>query len=537
MNKQQFLSLSSKANLGLKTIIFGFLFSALNLFSQTYPKDWHLHYSPKDTMFGMNLNNALKNNPQPATAKEVIVAIIDDGIDINHEDLKNNIWVNTKEIPNNGVDDDLNGYVDDINGWDFIGGASGDVEYDNLEMTRLLRDYKAKFGTKTKKEIAKADRKDFEKYKALEKIHAKELEEANKTFGFIKVLKSYTDALAEELDNTNISLKELQKYNPRKNEAKIGKSIVEQRCADGITKPKDVFESIKEGYEYYYAKVNYHLSLEFDPRYIIGDDYLDTKKRNYGNNEVLGPDGEHGSHVGGTVGAVRDNNLGMQGVATLVKIMVIRVVPNGDERDKDVANAIRYAVDNGAKVINMSFGKAYSFNKALVDEAVKYAESKDVLLIHAAGNDNKNTDKESNFPTPFYEDGTRCSTWIEIGASDRDQNPADFSNYGKKTVNVFSPGVNIYSTFPKNEYKAISGTSMASPVAAGLAALIRSYYPDLTAAQVKQAMEQSVIKPTQKVKKPGKKRKKTKYKKLCTSGGIIDADAALKAAAAMSLKK
>jgi subtilisin family serine protease len=222
----------------------------------------------------------------------------------------------------------------------------------------------------------------------------------------------------------------------------------------------------------------------------------------------------------------------MNGVVADVQIMVIRVVPNGDERDKDVANAIRYAVDNGAKVINMSFGKAYSFNKTIVDDAVKYAESKDVLLIHAAGNDSKNIDKESNYPTPFYADGKRCSTWIEVGASDRDQQPAEFSNFGSKTVNVFAPGVEIYSTVPNNKYESLSGTSMASPVTAGLAGLIRSYYPNLTAAQVKAVIENSSIKPTQKVTIPGSK-KKTKYKKLCTTGGIINADAALNAAASV----
>jgi subtilisin family serine protease len=208
-------------------------------------------------------------------------------------------------------------------------------------------------------------------------------------------------------------------------------------------------------------------------------------------------------------------------------------VPDGDERDKDVALAIRYAADNGAKVINMSFGKAYSHNKAAVDAAIKYAESKDVLIIHAAGNDNKNTDKESNFPTPRYLDGTSCSTWIEVGASDKDMNPADFSNYGKTTVNVFAPGVQIYSTVPDNKYEAFNGTSMAAPVVAGIAGLIRAYYPNLSAVQVKQAIESTVIKPESKVRMPGTKKKKTKYKKLCTTAGYVSASAALKAASLM----
>jgi cell wall-associated protease len=509
------------------------LLICVSLSAQTYPKDWHLNYSVKDTALGIDLFNALKNFPQPATAKEIIVAVIDDGIDIEHEDLKQNIWVNPKEIPGNSVDDDLNGYVDDINGWDFIGGTQMDVEIDNLEMTRLVRDYRIKYGTKTKKDIIKADRADFARFKKLEAELAKKLEEAGKNFNTYKTIKQFFDALEQELETTDITAKDLEKFNPSKNEAKIARKIILDQCIGGKSTPKKVFDDIKEAHKHFYALYKYQLNTEYDPRYMVGDVYEDTKNRFYGNNEVKGPNGDHGTHVGGIIGAVRDNNIGMQGIAPLVKIMVLRVVPDGDERDKDVANAVRYAVDNGAKVINMSFGKAYSYNKTYVDEAFKYAESKDVLIIHAAGNDGKNTDKESNFPTPFYEDGSLCKTWIEVGASDRDQNPADFSNYGKKTVNVFAPGVNIYSTVINNEYKAFSGTSMASPVTAGLAALIRAYYPHLTAVQVKQVIEGSVVKPTQKVKKPGSKKKKTKYKKLCTTAGIINANEALKAAAAI----
>ena len=508
------------------------LFVGIALNAQNYPKDWHLKFSTQDTTLGIDLENAIKNNPKPANAKTVIVAVIDDGIDIQHEDLKNNIWVNKKEIPGNSVDDDLNGYVDDINGWDFIGGSEKDVEYDNLELTRLLRDYQKKFGTKTKKDISKSEKAEFARFKELEKIHAKKYAETESYYNSYKNVKTYLDALKMELGSTDVSFEKLEKFEPTKNESKIGRNIVLSTAAKQNFSISRVFKEFDDIHNYYYSVYQYHLNLKYDPRYIVGDDYTNTSNKSYGNNEVKGPDGEHGSHVGGIIGAIRNNNIGMNGVVADVQIMVIRVVPNGDERDKDVANAIRYAVDNGAKVINMSFGKAYSFNKTIVDDAVKYAESKDVLLIHAAGNDSKNIDKESNYPTPFYADGKRCSTWIEVGASDRDQQPAEFSNFGSKTVNVFAPGVEIYSTVPNNKYESLSGTSMASPVTAGLAGLIRSYYPNLTAAQVKAVIENSSIKPTQKVTIPGSK-KKTKYKKLCTTGGIINADAALKAAASV----
>jgi len=507
------------------------LVSGIALCAQTYPKNWHLNYSAKDTSLGIDLENAIKNNPVPANAKPVIVAVIDNGTDIKHLDLSRNIWINEKEIPGNSVDDDHNGYVDDINGWDYLGNAGEDIEYDNLEMTRLLRDYKKRFDGKTSKDIAKADQADFKKYKKLEAEFNKELNEANNIFKYIVYLKKMNDALIEELDSENISLKNLEAFKANKPNAQYGQSITVAECKKRSITPKAYFDEIMEAYKHYYASVNYQLSLEFDPREKIGDDYLNNNDHNYGNNDVHGPEGEHGTHVAGIIGAVRDNNLSAQGIAPMVKLMILRVVPDGDERDKDVANAIRYAADNGAKVINMSFGKAYSFNKKIVDDAIKYAESKDVLMIHAAGNDGQNNDKANNYPNPRYEDGTVCKTWIEVGASDRDQTPADFSNYGKTTVNVFAPGVKIYSTFPDNKYKAIDGTSMASPVVAGLAALIRAYYPNLTAIQVKQVIESSVDKPTRKVKKPGTKRKKTKYKKISTSAGIVNADKALKAAA------
>ncbi len=517
-----------KKNLFLVTAL-----AAFTAFAQHPVKNWYHLYSAKDTTMGIDLVEALKNFPKPASAKPVIVAVIDGGTDPLHEDLKANMWVNEKEIPNNSVDDDLNGYVDDINGWDFIGGSESDVHFDNLEMTRLLRDYKTKFGDKTSKQIAKEDKEEYNKYKELEEDYNKELAAANKGLKQLETYKKYTDALISEIRNPNITLEQLKAFEPKKNESKIARSVIIGSCETMGGTPKEFFKEIKKGYDHYYEQVNYHLNLDFNPRNLVGDNYLNTTNKSYGNAEVKGPDALHGTHVAGIIAATRNNNIGMDGVAELAQILVVRVVPNGDERDKDVANAIRYAVDNGAKVINMSFGKAYSYDKKIVDDAVKYAESKDVLLIHAAGNDGKNTDNENNFPTPRYLDGTNCSTWIEVGASSTDQNPANFSNYGKKTVNVFAPGTEIYSTIQDNKYEWEQGTSMAAPVVAGLAVLIRSYYPNLSALQVKNIIESSVVQPENKVKKPGARKKKTKYKKLCTSRGIINASNALKAAAAV----
>jgi subtilisin family serine protease len=297
-----------------------------------------------------------------------------------------------------------------------------------------------------------------------------------------------------------------------------------------------VAQQITAGLEHYKSQLEYHFNVNYDPRDIVGDNYTNSIERQYGNNDVAGPDADHGSHVAGIIGANRTNNLGITGIANDVKIMSVRTVPDGDERDKDVANAIRYAAANGAKVINMSFGKAYSYNKKIVDDAVKYAMTKDVLIIHAAGNDNKNTMVENNFPTRVYEDKSgEAKAWIEVGASgptDDKTLKASFSNYGKTTVDVFAPGVAINSTIPGSKYANHSGTSMAAPVVAGLAAVIRSYYPKLSAVQVKDIIMKSVVKINHTITlEKDEKEVELAFDELCVTGGVVNAYKALQLAA------
>ena len=309
---------------------------------------------------------------------------------------------------------------------------------------------------------------------------------------------------------------------------------------------EELIDPIKEGIEYYETKVKYQYNPEFNPRAdIVKDNYADSYEKFYGNNDVKGPDAMHGTHIAGIIGASRNNNLGMKGVADNVRIMGVRCVPDGDERDKDVANSIIYAVDNGATVINMSFGKSQSWDKEAVDRAVKYAQSKDVLLVHAAGNDAKDNDAgETNFPNArFKKHGwfkpKKAKNWIEVGALSWKKNEdavADFSNYGQGNVDLFAPGVDIYSTLPENKYKNLSGTSMASPVCAGVAAVIRSYFPELTAEQVKECLEKSVVKQSYKVKKPGTE-EKVQFSSLSRTGGVVNVYNAVKLAGEMKGKK
>lgn len=489
-----------------------------------------------DSVPGMSLKNAYDfiSDKKGAT---VVLAIIDSGVDIEHEDLKDLVWVNTKEIPNNGIDDDKNGYVDDMHGWNFLGSKKGNAYPEQLEMTRIVKKLKPKFEGKSSLDIAEKDKSDFELYtklsneikKRLEKAYENKvhyesykfsLKEAHQTVADILKKEVYT---LEELDSLGTVNEELQPqlYNL-------------MRIIDGEGSIQQAFSYLDEGIEYFkeqYESANY--DINFDGRAIVGDNPDDFNDRNYGNNDVIGfKDKEsHGTHVTGISAAIRNNGKGMNGVTNNVKIMSIRAVPDGDEYDKDIALAIRYAVDNGAKVVNMSFGKSYSTQKEWVFDAIKYAASKDVLLVHAAGNDSKNIDKEDNYPNDSNDKIVEfADNVITVGASTRNFNEdivASFSNYGKKNVDVFAPGLEIYSTFPNNSYEISQGTSMASPQVAGLAALIRSYYPKLSAPQVKKIIMDSGIDVPFTVYLPGSRTEKVQFSNLSVSGKIVNAYNAL----------
>lgn len=451
---------------------------------------WHL-LDAADGAPGVSAIRSYNELLKGKKASPVVVAIIDSGTETFHEDLRDKIWVNTDEVPDNNIDDDKNGYVDDVHGWSFIGGPGGDVSADNVEFTRIYRQEKARFGSVSDaSQVAKADKADYEHYVKMKAEFDRRIEEANGGLMQIAMVEQFAssakDAVRQHLGKDTFTVEEVANIQTEDEFLKAAQGFVI------MTMTENVEAQIEEGRKYYQTQTEFQLNLDFDPRHMVGDNYNDINERFYGNNHVDGPEAEHGTHVGGIVGATW-NGKGMDGVCERAQLMVIRCVPNGDERDKDVANAIRYAADNGARIINMSFGKSFSPGKSAVDEAAKYAESKGVLLIHAAGNDSKNIDVEANFPTDTYKDGGSCGTWMEIGASGPtvDALMADFSNYGKKSVDVFAPGVDIYSTIPGGGFQDNSGTSMAAPVASGVAAAIMSYYPNLSAADVKAIMMQS----------------------------------------------
>jgi subtilisin family serine protease len=503
-------------------------------FSFAQKANWQNLDLKTDSVFGISTERAYKELLKGKKATPLIVGVLDGGVDITHEDLKSVLWVNKKEKPGNGVDEDKNGYKDDVNGWNFLGSDKGSVEFEALELTRLIRRDMKKFGNVA--DVAREDEAAYAQFRTMKADYDKQVAEAKESLAGIQGFKGVLDRIVTKIGKAEPTAADFEQYQAADAMETRLKTIMVGALKEDTF--KDFYKNqIQKGVDHYEEMLKYNLNLEYDPRpELVGDDYANGREKSYGNNDVKGPDASHGTHVAGIIAADRTNNIGIKGVADKVLIMGVRAVPGGDERDKDVANSIRYAVDNGAKVINMSFGKAYSWDKKLVDEAVKYAMSKDVLLVHAAGNDNKNTDVEVNFPNRNYEGGGTADAYISVGASgwdDDEELKADFSNYGKTSVDVFAPGRQINSTIPDgNAYAKFDGTSMAAPVVAGLAATIRSYYPKLTAVQVKEIIMKSVVKVDHPVNvMVNEEPVSMSFSDLCVTGGIVNAYNALKLAA------
>lgn len=463
--------------------------------TEAQEKSWNQLDLVADTIPGMSVDRAYNEILVGRSGQKVIVGIVDSGVDIEHEDLQSVIWTNPKEIAGNGKDDDNNGYVDDIHGWNFL----GESVHETLEMVRVIRRNKSRFNGKTEAQVAAADKADFAEYQRAQQMLEKKIEELQGPKQQLDFIANAKKTLVEATGKEDFTLEDLKALNSTSQSVQQAKGIFTQILSRSSREEFD--EELKSFEKYVYGQLNYNLNLDFDGRKPVGDDPYNFNDRNYGNNNVVGPDKEeasHGTHVAGIVAAVRNNGIGMNGVAANAQIMVLRAVPDGDEYDKDIALAIRYAVDNGAKVINGSFGKAFSPNRQWVDDAIKYAASKDVLFVHAAGNDGLNLDdpKSYNFPndTPHGSTAEYADNVLTVGAIKPKYGSdmvAGFSNYGQTQVDVFAPGVRIWSTTPDNNYEFLQGTSMAAPAVAGIAAVIRSYFPKLTASQVKKVIMDS----------------------------------------------
>lgn len=465
-------------------------------------KAWGSFDLVTDTIPGMSVYKTYNEIIKSRQGNTVIVGVIDSGVDIEHEDLDGVVWKNTDEVPNNGKDDDNNGYIDDVHGWNFL----GESEHENLEFVRIVKKYQKQFEGKNLANIEANQRDQYQVYVEAKAEYQKEYQEAlgnkNQYEQILNQAKISHEKVKSILGKEDYTQKDLLGIQAESVEMQQHVAFLSQMF--GFLNPgegiPDLIKNLNEGIEYFTGQLNYNLNLEFDGRTPVGDNVDDLTDKNYGNNNVMGPDPKkegikHGTHVAGIIAAERNNKIGLNGVAQNVQIMAIRAVPDGDEYDKDIALAIRYAVDNGAKVINTSFGKYFSTHPDWVRDAIKYAAENDVLIVNAAGNEAYNLDEKATYPNDQTDNISEIAdNFITIGALNYKYGSnlvADFSNYGKSNVDAFAPGVKIWSTTPNNSYEYLQGTSMAAPAVAGVAAMIRSYYPKLKASEVKKILMDS----------------------------------------------
>lgn len=498
---------------------------------------YHKDFSATN-VYGVNTQNAYKYlESKGLSPKPVIVGVLDSGVQVDHPGLAPNMWRNPNEVPGNGKDDDGNGYVDDIYGWNFSGGKNGDIDVDNMEVTRIVKKYQSVFegpdSAANKANQAKMP-KEFDMYMTSKKIFTEKSIAARQSYETYKRIYDLIPVMVSLLKDHNLTPGNVAQITPTTQEETMAVKILKQAALDpGMAgkKPAEVREKLEKEFkgalDYFEPQATKQYNLDYDPRAsIVGDNYDDYTEKYYGNNHYEGPDAQHGTHVAGIIAGVPNGNEVQYGVGyKTAKIMTVRAVPDGDERDKDVANAIRYAVDNGAKILNMSFGKPVSPGKEVVWDAFKYAESKGVLLVKAAGNENEDISENIYFPTNYKnvtDEKPFVNNMIVVGASTNDNEflRAGFSNYNGKLVDVFAPGEQIYSTVPHDKYEYLQGTSMASPVVAGAASILLAYMPNLTPAQIIESLVKTSNKST--VNAMLKSNTNNRFDLISQAGGVID---------------
>ncbi len=533
--------------LTVTTLITLFSFSQTSLAKKEPLNGWHLLDQQTDGYMGISLNKAydLLKGRKSTT---VIVAVIDSGIDTAQEDLQGVLWTNEKEIAGNGKDDDGNGYIDDVHGWNFCGSSKGEnMNRNTYEISRVYHGWKNEFEGVKEKKVPDDKKFLYSQWKKSAEIIEKDYESASKEKtgieGMLRAITNTSKVICDHLSVTEFSLAQVTPLVKNANERVASSALMWQglfeRIDDPTAKNTNFITELTDYDNQLTNKINRKMQSPEDFRgQLVKDNYTDINDRYYGNNDLKTYSNNHGTLVAGTIGSVRGNGLGGDGIADNVRLMAVRAVPGGDEHDKDVALAIRYAVDNGAKVINMSFGKPVSPYKEFVDDAVRYAASKGVLLVHGAGNDGKDISKDIFYPNPVFLDGKRATNYLTIGASGDPSTggyAASFSNYSNEEVDIFAPGTNIYSTAANNTYQGADGTSLASPVAAGVAALLRSYFPQFSPEQIITIIKTSGSPFTEEVTRPGDRDKEVKFSTLSSSGRIINAYEAVKMA--LSLEK
>jgi len=522
-----------------------------------YQKDYQENGIP-----GISIDRWFRENKKKSK-KDVIVAVIDTQVDINHEDLQGRFWTNPKEIANNNIDDDHNGYIDDVNGWNFTSNKNEEyIVWGNFEYVRLIKQLDPLFKDKKETEIPSEELSNYKEYQRAIKVFETEnisygrwLSSLNHSISIYPLVK---DTLKHYFTKEDYNYKQLDSfYKLHKINDKTYRQMRESNDKDlgaltyymmvNIRNNEQTLEALKKSQVELDSIINKNLNKNFNDRKLIGDN-PNTLEKGYGNKNVsITKKGfknlqGHATKVTGIIGANRNNNLGIKGFSENIKIMPLITSYSGDENDKDIAMAIYYAVDNGAKVINMSFGKEFSVHQHWVTDAFKYAEKHDVLLVHASGNERFNIDENSYYPSDnnFDETTEFCNNFINVGSTSASLDStfvSSFSNYGKIKVDLFAPGEKIYTTTKENAYETDSGTSLAAPMVSGTAALIWSYYPKLTAVQIKRIIMDSGVPYNLEVIVPGTKDKKVSFSELSKSGKVLNVYNALKLAEKVSKQK
>ena len=523
-----------------------------------YQEDYNDNHTP-----GISLDKFYNNFKKKEKLTNIIVAVLDTQIELNHEDLKNSIWVNKNEIPENNIDDDNNGYIDDINGWSFTGTKSGGyVVWSNFEYVRVIRKWDSIFKDKKESEILTSNIDDYKEY-----IRARTILEKKQKFyknwskssrhGLL-VYSIVKDTLKHFFPNEDYTYKQLdslykiykindKSYRQRRDDGDMDLGALIDYRMVSLEVNQITLKDIENNVIEIDSILDKNLNVNFNERVFIGDNW-NILEKGYGNNKVSAKIfnhrtiKDHNTKVSSIIAANRENNVGIMGFSQNIKIMPLNISPSGDEHDKDIAMAIRYAVDNGAKVINMSFAKEFSLEKQWVSDAFEYAEKNNVLIVHVSGNDGFNIDKNPIYPndTNYENDKEFTSNFINVGSTNKNLDStfvSSFSNYGKKNVDLFAPGEQIYTAIPDNKYDFDSGTSLAAPMVSGTAALIWLYYPKLTASQVKQIILDSGTAYDMEVIVPGTKDKKVKFSELSKSGKVLNVYNAMKMAKEMSRSK
>lgn len=565
-----------------------FLFLALSLFANmTYAQllkngssndkkqsdlDWFNCSFDKDGIYGAEVNKAYDFLKDKKIKKRPVVAIIGTGLDIEHEDLKDAIWKNPKEKKINGKDNDKNGYIDDIHGWNFLGGKDGTVmektmEEGDREFIRLFDKGYGKYfydgenfyqminDKKTK--VPAPDNMNEYRYYVNRVLSESRIAGSYGGYQLSYLIRDYGKhfdrMMRAKYPNQELTQKEFGIcYDPKAAKRDSLSEVAFMIYIMGFTVSQTdswdvVHNAIKSGDQITMAKEEYEKAMQQygndGRKEIVGDNYLDLNDYKYGNNVLLTSDAFAGTMLGGIIAANRENDWGMNGIMDKAELMTLRVKANeGEPYLKDVVLAIRYAVDNHADIIMLpQQATLYPDNqKKWVDEALKYAESKGVLVVVPTREYSVDMAKMEFYPNRWMTGEKELTNLMIVASSDKNGNPSMSSNYGAKEVDLFAPGTDVYSSYTGDTYQKASGAGLAAAATVGVAALIKAYYPELSGSQIRNLLIKSVTSRADAEVEKGIRVKDRVtqdlflFGDLCLSKGILNAYNAVIAADKMS---